>query len=73
MEELTVYDFYYSQKQYECSRRLAEELLPRRKFIHCYFKGQPFTECIEAGKKSSSLWDDFILVGTGTTADAIYE
>jgi hypothetical protein len=66
---VTVYDFYYSNKQREIQSAFADGFfnaartrLPARG----KFKGKPYTECVEHGKKPFGNWDDYKFVGTGT-------
>lgn len=66
MNKSTIYSYYYSKKQYDCLKRMA---IPPKKFIQCFFKGIPYTECVKIGAKSKSTWDDSKLIGIGTAAD----
>lgn len=66
---MTVCDFYYSEKQREIQSvfsggffNAARTRMPTR----AKFKGMPYTECVEHGKKPAGNWDDYKFVGTGT-------
>jgi len=63
-----VSDFYYSAKQDDvCMNMDGSKHIVKR------FKGIVFSEQIGAGVKSSSTWDDFVKIGTGTQSDCTYQ
>ncbi len=58
----TKLDFYYSPKQAATVGLNG---------VHA-FKKEFFTEAVTAGHKITSLWDDFVFVGTRTDADCVF-
>ena len=64
-------DFYYSKKQDDIQKSRGEKNGTRH--IMNLFNGVEWTEYTRAGRAMSSMWDDYVLVGTGTLDQCRYE
>ena len=59
-------DFYFSEKQLQFMKVNKDQV------TECRFKGEIYTEAIDAGKKPLSEWDDLRKIGTGSFSDCSF-
>ncbi len=67
---MQIFDFYYSEKQAEITRRLSQGDR-RHHFVLKLYNGQEYTECVSSGGKPMSVWDDLTFLGSGTIEENV--
>ena len=68
-ENKLLQDFYYSAKQSILYHLLNEDDAYPRRIERRTVAGKAYTCVVDTGKPPTGIFDDYLLVGTATTAD----